>query len=447
MQRVFAYVVISILTILGWLSFILDIVKSNSAYEENISKAEEWSAMGLYQRAVDAYGTAIEYKESAQDWNQMILACEKRYAEDEDYYSEYLEMLEDAVTAYPENIDFYKQLVTLYEADGKYTTAYLYLKKAVDEKIADEELIQMYKECKYLTHLQDAEYDAFSSEMGGYAVKSNGKWDNLTTSGYYEDRTGYVYLNQRSEDGIQLYVTETDGRLINKDGLVMGIFPFLCTEAGVFSEDYIAVKMQDTYDYYDAFARKIFGGYDVAGSFYNGTAAVEQKDGWHVIDTEGVSSDDTYADIVLDNCGFYNRYGVVLAAAEPGKYQIYNDKWEKANEFSCDDIDFCTSDHLMAYRNGNYWGYVDDEGNVVIEPQYEAAKSFSNGLAAVCIDGKWGFINRENELVIPCDYLDADYFNADGSCMVCTWKESDLAEENEEITYAWRLLVLEIGIQ
>jgi len=43
-------------------------------------------------------------------------------------------------------------------------------------------------------------------------------------------------------------------------------------------------------------------------------------------------------------------------------------------------------------------------GNVVIEPQYEEAKAFSNGYAGVKKDGKWGFINAENQFQMEGDY-------------------------------------------
>jgi hypothetical protein len=46
---------------------------------------------------------------------------------------------------------------------------------------------------------------------------------------------------------------------------------------------------------------------------------------------------------------------------------------------------------------GDKWGYIDPEGKVVIEPQYDEAGSFSEGVARVGIydkDYKWGFIDR-----------------------------------------------------
>ena len=45
-------------------------------------------------------------------------------------------------------------------------------------------------------------------------------------------------------------------------------------------------------------------------------------------------------------------------------------------------------------------GFIDNQGEIVIEPKFDHAGHFSDGLAAVQIDGKWGFINTSGEIVI-----------------------------------------------
>ena len=64
------------------------------------------------------------------------------------------------------------------------------------------------------------------------------------------------------------------------------------------------------------------------------------------------------------------------------------------------------------------WGYVDSDGKIVIEPQYEAAKSFSNGIAAVFSDSNWNFINSENKKVITENFEDANYLSDSGKCFI-----------------------------
>src|SRR5262245_37082299 len=46
-------------------------------------------------------------------------------------------------------------------------------------------------------------------------------------------------------------------------------------------------------------------------------------------------------------------------------------------------------------------GYIDSSGRVVLPPRYENALPFSEGRAAVMINGHWGYIDRAGTVVIP----------------------------------------------
>lgn len=50
------------------------------------------------------------------------------------------------------------------------------------------------------------------------------------------------------------------------------------------------------------------------------------------------------------------------------------------------------------------WGFVDKTGEYVIEPIYYGAYPFSEGLAAVNVDGDWGFIDAQGTMVLEPIY-------------------------------------------
>ena len=54
--------------------------------------------------------------------------------------------------------------------------------------------------------------------------------------------------------------------------------------------------------------------------------------------------------------------------------------------------------------NDAKWGYVNADGKLVIDLQYDFAYGFYDGLAAVVKDGKVGYINNKNEFVIEPKY-------------------------------------------
>ncbi|MCR2805122.1 WG repeat-containing protein [Paenibacillus soyae] len=57
------------------------------------------------------------------------------------------------------------------------------------------------------------------------------------------------------------------------------------------------------------------------------------------------------------------------------------------------------------------WGYIDQTGQLVVQPQYElGAAQFKDGLVQVTRNGKWGYIDRTGKEVIPLQYDDANTF-------------------------------------
>lgn len=50
------------------------------------------------------------------------------------------------------------------------------------------------------------------------------------------------------------------------------------------------------------------------------------------------------------------------------------------------------------------WGYIDRKGRFKVEPAFEDAQPFSEGLAGVRVDGRWGYIDRKGRWVVPATY-------------------------------------------
>lgn len=59
------------------------------------------------------------------------------------------------------------------------------------------------------------------------------------------------------------------------------------------------------------------------------------------------------------------------------------------------------------------YGYINKNGETVIEPNFDKAFAFVKGLALVEKDGKYGFINKNGEVVIPFIYDSLSQFSED----------------------------------
>ena len=73
--------------------------------------------------------------------------------------------------------------------------------------------------------------------------------------------------------------------------------------------------------------------------------------------------------------------------------------------------DFMKSDYLVV--TNLFRDQLDRYGELIIGPQYTCCMSFSEGLAAVCLNGKWGYVDRAGKVKIPFDFVSAESF-ADG---------------------------------
>ena len=66
--------------------------------------------------------------------------------------------------------------------------------------------------------------------------------------------------------------------------------------------------------------------------------------------------------------------------------------WERASRFS---------EGLAAVRSGGYWGYIEPGGRWVVGPTLSDAHPFREGAAAVSVRGRWGFVDRKGKFIIP----------------------------------------------
>lgn len=75
------------------------------------------------------------------------------------------------------------------------------------------------------------------------------------------------------------------------------------------------------------------------------------------------------------------------------------------------------SEGLAAVEIHSKWGYVDKNFNIAVKPQFEQAFEFSQGLARVRLHGKIGYISKDGKFLIPPRYAFGGDFSG-GAAMV-----------------------------
>lgn len=69
------------------------------------------------------------------------------------------------------------------------------------------------------------------------------------------------------------------------------------------------------------------------------------------------------------------------------------------------------SDGLAAVKQKGGWGFIDINGNIVVPFTYKDVRDFHEGKAAVKTEKGWGYINKNNKLIISDKYFDVKDFN------------------------------------
>lgn len=433
-------IVCIVLCLFGWVSVVSDSVSQKDTYEQTLALAESYMEEGLYQRAINEYMTLFDERKELEIAERILIAYDLRFIETvEETYESFVDDMEKIVDVFPSNSKFAIKLANLYLYEENNKKAFGCLQNAKENGAEGEALESLLRKTRYAYTLSYNEYNSALPTTGTtYVVNKDNLWGIYDVKAGTRFKCKYEYVSQVGKDGV-VVITNEDSRLINGENMVMGIFEEIIVDAGAYSEGLIPASTDgEKYSYYDEFAKKVFGEFEVAGTFVDGKAAVKKDGKWCFVNTSGEVVGESYDDVVLNYLGEYISGSFMLASTKKGEYVFYNEKMESVAKISgCEKIGALTEDGIVAFCKDGKWGYVNTSGEVVIEPAYDDARSFSNGLAAVYKDGKWGFIDKDNSVIIDFAFFDVGYFNSEGTTMVCT-KVTDVkvpdSDENEDVS-------------
>lgn len=131
-----------------------------------------------------------------------------------------------------------------------------------------------------------------------------------------------------------------------------------------------------------------------------------------------IAEDESYNSNIINNNFETRLTGILielnteqgyLKLRQDDKYKYYNFKFEEKNV-----KDILKNNTLFLDKKDNKYGYVDKDGNVVVEYVYDDATDQNEyGYVAVKKDGKWGAINKNGQVVQEPIYNLDDYLIID----------------------------------
>ncbi len=184
--------------------------------------------------------------------------------------------------------------------------------------------------------------------------------------------------------------------------------------ADVFSDGLARVKIRDRYGYIDKSGQLVIPAvYPGASMFVNNRAVVaklhpssETKIICAVIDKDN-------NEIVPFKYSYISEFSEGLAAfRDGGKYGFINEDGEVVLEAVYAEVDLFKDGLAAVYDRFRSNGrYIDRSGKTALHVNYRMIRSFSEGLAAVGDGRKFGYIDKKGDLVIPLQFDDALSFS------------------------------------
>lgn len=410
---------------------LVDTVKTQKTkYLQYLEEAREYAGFELVEDAVASYHKALEIDKDLEVSLEVGALYVKSELDDDA-----VSWGEDMVDTFEQKPEAYEFLLQQYYRIGDYEACFSLNDKAIKRETVNDGFGKLIQSMQYAYNIEFSTYKDVSIFSGEHcAVYKNDRWGyvNLTGTMVIENRflEGGEFVGNlaavQDEDGDRYYIT-TNG---NKKLAVKNLSK--CEYLGPIIDDTLVAYDGKSYGYYDAdFVKKIDKTYTYASSMNNGIAAIQNEDGiWSFINSTGdVITSKNYNAIAMDErkVVFHNERAF---AQRDGIYYMLDINGKELPKVQFEDAKTFLPDSLYAaVKAGGKWGFVDKDGKMKITPQYDDARSFSNGIAAVKVNGLWGFIDTSGKMVIETQFDDARDCNSKGCLFVKTLDE-------------WRLLKL-----
>lgn len=410
MKKIIIVAGVVVLLIAGWGTLFSRVSDNDTKKEIQYYKqlAEEQMELEAYGSVIKCYENIISLEAVADNYLQ--LAEVYRMAEK---YTSYKGILEEIVDKFPNDVRAYEKLSAYYRDVNAYQECVDIVRQASRAEILNEKLLEDYYSTAYQYGFSTIGLGEAGYFYNGYAlVKINNKYIYIdsgmkTTSIEYEYAAPYIStITGVTLDGNTYYVDEKGEKYLDSKEKY--------ERAYAYSEGMSLVQFEGKFYYVTSSNQRVWEGYDDATLFKNGVAAIKKADSWTVINTacEPVN-ESVYTDILIDEDDVCSNMGVIFVSEGNGYYMI-DTEGKKISDIVYEDAKPFFESNITAVKLDGKWGFVTIEGSMIIEPQYEDARTFGKGIGAVMVNGEWGFVNSENRMVIEPAFEDAKCFSSNG---------------------------------
>ena len=393
-------------------------------YKTILQEAEEYEAKEIYVDAIKKYESALKMK---PDYNMSMKVAGMYQKMNND--KGYLDMINNAIDCDKTNPEPYFLLIDYYEKQSDFSKLYKELVRADGELKDSDRLTDAQKDKirKLLKKLKSQiSVNSFVGEefLGFHRYEGKGSsYAKVCVDGLYgimnagfsnyiapeQKDVGYpngglIPLNKNNE----YYYIDTEGnRKIVPDEPATAI--------GAFGGGKAPLQVDGKYGYIDFNMNESHFDYEFAGSFENGIAPVKQNGKWFVINPQFAAVGPNFDEILVDAYGFCAPYGVYFGKSG-NNWGMYNTAGEKIAD-GFEEVRQFASTQPAAVKKDGKWCFISLDGAIVLETDYADADSFSLGYAPVQKGDLWGCIDQENDMLIDPQFKHLSSFNEEGNAI------------------------------
>ncbi|MEG1752778.1 MAG: WG repeat-containing protein [Christensenella sp.] len=385
--------------VVTWLAVITQAPRSAAKQADLMQDAEKFVANEIYVKALPLLKEAAEIKtKNTEAVQKQLYLCYMALDDSQNAINLFQAMVDNSTA----DAEVYLSLAKEKRNRSDFKASIALLEEGIS-KFDAPELKDEYEAMRYQYSRKYNGYDEMSAFYNGYAVAMlEGKYGVVSASG--EDVFGFKYdkLSVFSEEGKAYAIDDGTAVIINSNGQRLAVSDNAIEDFVAMANGIGAVKYDEAWHFADSELRVGKNAYDYIGALNSGLRAVSETGKWFLFNAKNEPVTPAFDEIKID--GRAVAYANERAFARQGeKWIMIDSKGTPVGKAQYDDAR-PFSDGAAAVKIGDAWQFVDKNGNVVLTGDFTDAQSFSSGLAAVKVGEKWGFINEKGAWVINAEY-------------------------------------------
>lgn len=416
-KKISIILVIAVAVIAGWFVSVNSFlgIDEEKAQTLLVEEAEQYALKELYVRAIPKYKEALTYDAGHNpDIEAKLLDTYERYGDMLNYVKLAEKRMADNTAAEQE----YIKAADYYRATHKLTPAMETIKLGM-EQLGSDRLADYYEENRYECRTRAVNYESIVPTYANTIMPAfdGEKWVYVDESGRDLGIGVFDTAVPFNDDGYAVVSVGGKYKTILENGDLYGIDETGVEDVFAVSGSRVLAKCKGKYSYYNYDFQSLTQDshqYDRITSNYNGVAAVKDGNLWGIIADDGSTVVDfSLLDVAVNSLGNAFSGGHAMVKDSGGWYLI-DTQGKRLNEKTYADAKAPESSKgciAVADSNGK-WGFADLDGNLVINYKYDDAKSFSDGVAAVCIGETWEYISMQDKAVIDYSLDGAQPFHS-----------------------------------